>query len=74
MIPKGVAKFRQAVIGKLESEKDQRTSLSQAMVWKLMEACAGLEKPLASDQETLEALATTPPACQRLRTMPGMGP
>ena len=74
MIPKGVAKFRQAVIGKLESEKDKRTSLSQEMLWKLIEEFAGLEKQLASDQEKLEALATTHPACQRLRTIPGMGP
>ena len=74
MIPKGVAKCRQAVIGKLESEKDTRTSLSQEMLWKLIEECAGLEKQLASDQEQREALATTHPACQRLMTMPGMGP
>ena len=74
MIPKGVAKCRQAVIGKLESEKDTRTSLSQEMLWKLIEECAGLEKQLASDQEKREALATTHPACQRLMTIPGMGP
>ena len=74
MIPKGVAKCRQAVIGTLESEQDKLTSLSQEMLWKLIEACAGLEKQRASDQEQLEALATTPPACQRLMTIPGMGP
>jgi len=43
VIPKGVAKFRQAVIGKLESEKDKLTSLSQEMFWKLIEEFAGLE-------------------------------
>ena len=69
-----MAKCRQAVIGKLESEKDKRTSLSPEMLWKLIEECAGLEKPLASDQEQREALATTPPAGQRLMTIPGMGP
>src|SRR5256885_3066953 len=74
VIPKGVAKFRQAVIGKLESEKDKRTSLSQEMFWKLIEELAGLEKQLASYQEQLEALATTHPECQRLMTIPGIGP
>jgi transposase len=44
------------------------------MLWKLVEECAALEKPLAYYQEKLEALATTHPACQRLMTMPGMGP
>src|SRR5215475_3273620 len=31
--PKGVAQFRQAVVGKLEAEKDQCTPLSQEMFW-----------------------------------------
>jgi len=74
VIPKGVAKFRQAVIGKLESEKDKLTSLSQEMFWKLIEEFAGLEKQLAYYQEKLEALATTHPECQRLMTIPGVGP
>ena len=74
VIPKGVSKFRQAVVGKLESEKDKRTSLSQEMFWKLVEEFAALEKQLAYDQEKLEALATTHPECQRLMTIPGIGP
>jgi transposase len=74
VIPKGVAKFRQAVVGTLESEKDKRTPLSQEMFWQLVEEFAGLEKQLASDQEKLEALATTHPECQRLMTIPGIGP
>ena len=74
MIPKGVAKFRQAVVGQLESEQDKLTSLSQEMLWKVVEEGAGLEKQLASDQEQLAALAATHPACQRLMTIPGIGP
>ena len=31
MIPKGVPKFRQAVVDKLESEKDKLTPLSQEL-------------------------------------------
>jgi transposase len=74
VIPKGVAKFRPAVGGTLESEKDTLTSLSQEMVGKLRDECAALEKQLASDQEKLAALAATHPACQRLRPIPGIGP
>jgi transposase len=74
VIPKGVAKFRPAVVGTLESEKDTLTSLSQEMVGKLRDECAALEKQLASDQEKLAALAATHPACQRLRPIPGIGP
>jgi transposase len=69
-----VAKFRQAVVGKLEFAKDKRTPLSQELVWKLVDACALLEKQLAYDQETLDTVATTHPECQRLMTMPGIGP
>jgi transposase len=74
VMPKGVAKFRQAVVEKLESEKDKRTALSQEMLWKLVEECAALEKQLASYQEKLDTLATTHPECQRLMTIPGIGP
>src|SRR3989442_1875936 len=74
VMPTGVAKFRQAVVEKLESEKDKLTALSQEMCWKLVEECAALEKQLASYQEKLDTLATTHPACQRLMTIPGIGP
>ena len=74
VIPTGVAKFRQAVGGKLEAEKDKLTPLSQEMFWQLVDEFAALEKQLAYYQEKLEALATTPPACQRLMPIPGIGP
>src|SRR5262252_3641925 len=74
VLPKGVAKFRQAVVDKLESEKEKLTTLSQEMFWKLVEEFVTLEQQLAYDQEKLEALATTHPECQRLMTIPGIGP
>jgi transposase len=74
VMPKGVAQFRQAVVGKLEAEKDKLTPLSQEMFWKLVEEFAALEKQLTYYQEKLEALATTHPECQRLMTIPGLGP
>src|SRR5262245_50672347 len=74
VIPKGVAKFRQAVVGKLEAEQDKLTPLSQEVFWQLVDEFAALEKQLAYYQEKLEALATTHPECQRLMTIPGIGP
>jgi transposase len=74
VIPKGVAKFRQAVVGKLEAEKDKLTTLSQAMFWKLVEEFAELEKRITEYQEQLDNLAKTHPECQRLMTIPGIGP
>src|SRR5256886_11183063 len=74
VMPKGVAKFRQAVVEKLEAEKDKLTPLSQEMFGKLVEEFAALEKQLAYYQEKLEALAATHPECQRLMTIAGIGP
>jgi transposase len=74
VLPTGVAKFRQAVVGKLESEKDKLTPLSQEMFWKLVEEFAALEAQLAYYQEKLDTLAQTHPECQRLMTIPGIGP
>jgi transposase len=74
VMPKGVAKFRQAVVGKLEAEKDKLTPLSQEMFWKLVEEFAALAAQLAYDQEKLDTLAQTHPECQRLMTIPGIGP
>ena len=74
VVPKGVSKCRQTVVGKLEADKAKLTPFSQEMFGKLVDELAVLEKPLAYYQEKLEALATTHPVCQRLRTIPGIGP
>jgi transposase len=74
VIPTGVAKFRQAVVEKLESEKDKLTALSQELFWKLVKEFAALEDQIASYQEKLATLAATHPECQRLMTIPGIGP
>ena len=74
VIPKGVGKFRKAVVGKLESEKAKLTALSLEMFWKLVEEFAALEEQLAYYQDKLETLAQTHPECQRLMTIPGIGP
>jgi transposase len=74
VMPKGVSKFRQAVVEKLESEKDKLTALSQEMLWQLVEELAALEKQLAYYPEKRDTLATTHPEGQRLMTIPGIGP
>jgi transposase len=74
VIPKGVPKFRQAVVDKLESEKDKLTPLSQELFWKLLEEFAALEQQIAFYQEKRESLAKTHPECQRLMSIPGIGP
>src|SRR2546425_2260417 len=74
VVPKGVAKFRQIVVGKLEAEKAKLTPLSQEMFGKLVDEFAVLEKQLAYYQEKLATVATTHPECQRLMTIPGIGP
>ncbi len=71
VVPKGVSKFRQTVVGTLEAAKATLTPLSPEMFGKLVDEFAALEKQLAYDQEKLEALATTHPECQRLMTIPG---
>src|SRR5499426_290953 len=58
VMPKGVAKFRQAVVEKLEAEKDKLTPLSQELFWQLVKEFAALEDQIAFYQEKLETLAT----------------
>jgi transposase len=73
-VPQGGSKFRQTVVSKLASEQGTLTPLSPEMLWKLVEECAALEEQIAYDQAKLDTLATTHPACQRLMTIPGIGP
>jgi transposase len=74
VIPKGVPKFRKAVVGKLEAEKAKLTPMSQEMFWKLVDEFSLLEAQLAYYQDKLDTLAETHPECQRLMTIPGIGP
>ena len=74
VMPTGVSQFRHAVVEQLESEQDTRTPLSQERCWRLVKAFATVAAHSAADQETLDILANTPPARQRLMTSPGMGP
>ena len=74
VIPTGVSKFRQAVVEKLASAKDTLTALGQEMFGKLVEEFVALEEQIAYYQQKLESLAQAHPECQRLMTIPGIGP
>ena len=74
VLPQGLAKFRQALVGTLEAEQTKLTPLGQELFHKLFDELGRLEAALASYQEKLEALAHTHPVCQRLLTIPGIGP
>jgi transposase len=74
VIPTGVSKFHQAVVETLASAKDTLTALSQEMCGKLVEEFVALEEQIAYYQQQLESLAKTHPECQRLMTIPGIGP
>jgi transposase len=74
VLPKGVNAFRKAVVEKLDAEPAKLTSLSQALFRKLFDEWLKLEAAVAYYDEKLKALATTHPECQRLLTIPGIGP
>ena len=73
-MPTGVAKVRQAVVEQLESAQAKLTPLSQAMLWRLGQACATLAEHIAAYQEPRAPRAARHPERQRLRTLPGLGP
>jgi len=74
VLPQGMAKFRQTLLSTLEAEQTKLTSLGQELFHRLFAELGSLEAELASYQEKLEALADTHPVCQRLLTVPGIGP
>ena len=74
VLPTGVNAFRKAVVGKLALEQAKLTPLSQELFHKLFEELIQVEAQVAYYDEKLKALATTHPECQRLLTIPGIGP
>src|ERR671919_1420524 len=74
VLPQGVATFRKTLVSTLEAEQTKLTPLGQELFHKLFDELGRLEAELAFYQEKLEALAHTHPVCQRLLTIPGIGP
>lgn len=74
ILPKGVAKFRNAFISKLEAEQCKLSAFGQGLFQRLFEELAKLEAELSYYQSNIESLANAHPECQRLMSIPGIGP
>ena len=74
VLPQSVTKFRHAFIATLEAEQTKLTPLSTEIFTQLYEEFGALEKRLAYYSAKLEAISAAHPVCQRLETIPGIGP
>jgi transposase len=74
VLPQGITKFRTLMVSKRQDEQTQCTALSTEVFWHLYDEFLSLEKRLAYDDEKLAAIGQAHPACQRLQTIPGIGP
>ena len=74
ILPKGVNNFRKTLIEKLDTEQDKLTSMGQELFRRLYDEFTQLEGELSYYEEKLQRLATSHPECQRLLTIPGIGP
>jgi transposase len=74
ILPKGVAKFRQELLRTLEQEPAKLTELGREVFRQLHEEWLTLEQRLAYYNAKLEAICQAHPVCQRLLTIPGIGP
>jgi transposase len=74
VLPQSIAKFRALIVAKLEDNQAKLTALSTEVFQRLYEEFLALEKRLEYDDEQLAAMGQAHPACQRLQTIPGIGP
>ena len=74
VFPKGIAQFRQALLSTLAQEQAKLTELGRNVFRQLHEEWLALEQRLAYYNEQLAAICQADPACQRLLTIPGVGP
>jgi transposase len=71
--PQSIATLRALIVERLEDHA-QRTALRPEVFGPLDEEWLALETGLAYDDEQRTARGQAPPACQRLQTIPGLGP
>jgi transposase len=74
VLPQSITKFRALIVSKLQNEQAKLTALSTEVFWQLYDEFLSLEKRLAYDDEKLAAIGRAHPECQRLQTIPGIGP
>jgi transposase len=74
VLPQSLAKFRTLIVEKLEAEQAKLTVLSTEVFWHLYDEFLAVEKRLAYYDDKLAAIGQAHPECQRLQTIPGIGP
>jgi transposase len=74
ILPPGSTKCRRLIVQRLEADQAQLTPCSRELFWQLYEEFLALDKRLASDDEKVTAIGQAHPECQRLQTIPGIGP
>jgi transposase len=74
VLPQSITKFRALIVSKLQNEQAKLTALSTEVFWHLYDEFLSLEKRLAYYDEKLAAIGRAHPECQRLQTIPGIGP
>src|SRR4029450_1276278 len=74
ILPQSLTKFRALIVDKLHEEQAKLTMLSAEVFWHLYDEFRTLEKRLEYYDEKLAAIGQAHPACQRLQTIPGIGP
>jgi transposase len=74
VLPQRIAKFRALLVDKLETDQAKLTALSTEVFWHLYDEFLAVAKRLAYDDEKLAAIGQAHPECQRLQTIPGIGP
>jgi transposase len=74
VLPQGATKFRQGLLPKLEQEQTKLTVLGRAIFQQLYAEWLALEERLAYYNKQLETICLSHPVCQRLLTIPGVGP
>jgi transposase len=74
VLPQSMAKFRALIVDKLEADQAKLTALSTEVFQYLYEEFLALEKRLEYYDEKLAAIGQAHPECQRLQTIPGIGP
>jgi transposase len=74
ILPQGMTKFRTSIVHKLKEEQRKLTALSTEVFWRLYDEFLALETRLAYYDEKLTAIGRAHPECQRLQTIPGIGP
>jgi len=74
VLPQGITKFRTLIVSKLQNEQAKPTALSTEVFCQLYDEFLSLEKRIAYSAEKLAAMGQAHPECQRLQTIPGIGP